>query len=188
MTGIAHVHPSATLQPSKLELLAGWLPTRPWFDGDPAQLQRLAAFRFVDPAGEVGLDTMLVACDQTILHVPVTWRAEPLADGDLIGTLEHSVLGTRYCYDGPSDPVYVTELERVIRQGDTAADIQAEGEKELRPHTVQVRGSGIEGGRASGSVEVIRHLGGLAPDGIGRLLATWEDQGRGRSDVLAVLH
>ena len=37
MSGTAEVHQS-TLTPTKLELLAAWLPTQPWFDGDAADL------------------------------------------------------------------------------------------------------------------------------------------------------
>ena len=43
----------ATLTPGKLELLAGWLPARPWCPG-VEDLRQLGAYRFDDPAGEVG--------------------------------------------------------------------------------------------------------------------------------------
>ena len=137
MSGTAEVHTTATLSPSKLELLAEWLPKQAWFNGDPADLERVAFWRFVDPDGEVGIDSMLIRSGEAIYHVPVTWRAEPLDEGDLIGTLEHSELGTRYGYDAVSDPVYVVELLRVIHEGDTEADL-SRGEKSMT-----VEGSGI---------------------------------------------
>ena len=36
MSGAAELHVGATLTPSKLELLAQWLPAQQWFHGDPA--------------------------------------------------------------------------------------------------------------------------------------------------------
>ena len=46
--------------------------------------------------------------DGSVLHVPVTYRAAPVAGADehLIGTMEHSVLGRRWAYDGCADPVF----------------------------------------------------------------------------------
>lgn len=88
----------AELYPSKLELLAVWLPTRPWYRGpaDPAP-QRVAACRFDDPAGAVGIETMLVRAGESVYHTPLTYRDAPLAgDADsLLGTAEHTVLGRR---------------------------------------------------------------------------------------------
>ncbi|NKQ29357.1 maltokinase N-terminal cap-like domain-containing protein, partial [Streptomyces galbus] len=52
-----------TLEPTKLELLTGWLPTRPWYTGDGApELSRPGGFRLDDPEGEVGIE-FLVALD-----------------------------------------------------------------------------------------------------------------------------
>jgi hypothetical protein len=51
---MAVMHPT-TLVPSKLELLAAWLPSQPWFDGDASRLESLGAYRFDDPVGDVGL-------------------------------------------------------------------------------------------------------------------------------------
>ena len=89
----------ATLVPSKLELLEEWLPRQPWFTGSAAGLERVAGYRFDDPAGEVGIETLLVrAPGGPLVQVPLTYRAAPLPDGArwLVGTLEHSVLGTRW--------------------------------------------------------------------------------------------
>src|SRR5690348_5501480 len=52
---MATIH-QATLTPTKLELLEAWLPGRHWYPADEAPgLQRIAACRFDDPAGEVGV-------------------------------------------------------------------------------------------------------------------------------------
>lgn len=188
MSGTAHVHPEATLRPSKIELLAAWLPEQPWFDGDATHLERVATFRLVDPDGEVGLDCMLIASDGAVFHVPVTWRATPLENGDPIGTLEHSVLGTRYGYDAPSDPVYMAELARVISAGDTDADVVAEGEDGPRARTIAVVGTGSTTGKKLGdSPCIVRKLDGLWPEADAHLIGTWKPHGAGRRDVLATL-
>lgn len=191
MSGTAEVHPEATLTPTKLDLLAAWLPTRSWFTSDAADLERVAFFRFVDPEGEVGLDCMLIASAGTVYHVPVTWRAEELPEGELIGTLEHSLLGTRYCYDAPTDPVYVAELVRVIREGDEDADIVAAGADEPIAPTIDVVGSGVTPGvDALGQVRLVRVLDSLHEDtkgARGLLVGTWTHEDTEREDVLAVL-
>ena len=191
MSGTAQVHRTATLSPTKLELLAGWLPQQAWFEGDADDLTRVAQYRFVDPDGEVGLDGMLIASASAVYHVPVTWRAEPLAEGALIGTLEHSALGTRYGYDATTDPVYVSELLRVIREGDTGAEYQSAETGETLEQTMQVAGTGLPPTvDAQGQVRLIRVLDAAHEDtraARGLLTATWQLAGEPREDVLAVL-
>ncbi|MFI2762206.1 1,4-alpha-glucan branching protein [Streptomyces echinatus] len=110
-----------TLKPTKVELLAGWLPTRPWYRGGPDPvLEKSGGFRLDDPEGEVGIEFM-VATDttdpgRTAYLVPLTYRGAPLdgAEHALVGTTEHGVLGTRWVYDGCHDPVLVTELLSLI--------------------------------------------------------------------------
>ena len=57
--------------------------------------------------------------------MPLTYRAGALdgADGALIGTSEHGVLGRRWIYDGVHDPVLRTQLVALI-QGDAEAQAQ----------------------------------------------------------------
>ncbi|MFI0942590.1 1,4-alpha-glucan branching protein [Streptomyces sp. NPDC021020] len=110
-----------TLKPNKLELLTGWLPTRPWYRGGGAPvLEKSGGFRLDDPAGEVGIEFM-VATDVSgpapvPYLVPLTYRAAPLegAGRALVGTMEHGVLGKRWAYDGCHDPVLVSELLALI--------------------------------------------------------------------------
>lgn len=66
MSGTAEINPDATLVPTKLELLAAWLPGQAWFAGDAADLKRVASYRFADPDGEVGIETLLVASSSQI--------------------------------------------------------------------------------------------------------------------------
>jgi hypothetical protein len=136
----------ATLVPSKLELLAGWLPTRPWFPG--GEVTQLGAYRLDDPAGEVGLEAFLLQTggDRQVLHVPLSYRAAPLPEGDqaLLGTMEHSVLGTRWMYDGCADPVFAATLATTVLTGGHQAELVLDSGGTREP-TVTVVGSGSEG-------------------------------------------
>ncbi|OIV36291.1 hypothetical protein BIV57_17105 [Mangrovactinospora gilvigrisea] len=114
---MAFVH-NTTLVPSKLDLLTGWLPDRPWYvprPGGPA-LERVGGFRLDDPDGEVGIELMAAAdggAGGTVYHLPLAYRGAPLPgapDDALLGTSEHGVLGTRWIYDGSRDPVLLAAL------------------------------------------------------------------------------
>ncbi|HEY3547599.1 MAG TPA: hypothetical protein VGK17_16120 [Propionicimonas sp.] len=154
----------AELRPSKIELVAGWAPTQPWFEagtdpatGDAADLANVAAFRFDDPAGEVGVETLLVrAGDGPVLQVPLTYRGAPLAGGEarLIGTMQHSVLGQRWVYDGAGDPVYLTAVATAALTGGRQADlyVHVDGELVRREPTALVVGSGTDGSPVPGAV------------------------------------
>ena len=140
----------ATLVPSKLELIASYLPQQPWFSpGDTAQTALLGAYRFDDPAGEVGLETHLVAHAGTVYQVPLSYRGAELpgAEGWLVGTMEHSVLGKRWVYDACADPVYVATLATAILTGQHGAEqfVEVDGKLEPRPSTAQVQGNGTHG-------------------------------------------
>jgi hypothetical protein len=138
----------ATLRPTKLELLAGWLPDRPWSRVPAgAPVERVASFRFDDPAGAVGIETMLVrAGDGPVHHVPLTYRDAPLGGGDrwLIGTTEHSVLGPRWVYDACGDQVYAAELAGAILTGTGQAEefVDVDGRLERREPAMTATGSG----------------------------------------------
>ncbi|MET0491926.1 MAG: hypothetical protein ABW000_02220 [Actinoplanes sp.] len=192
----------AELTPTKLELLQGWLPGRPWFQGEAsAALTRVAAFRFDDPAGEVGIETMLVrAGDGPVLQVPLTYRDAPLAGAEahLIGTTDHSVLGHRWVYDACGDPIYAAQLAHTIFTGGEQAEqvIEIDGKLETREPTMTVTGSGAEdaGAPAVGEVAevvdedpttivteklelvVLRHLGTTDRTSGPILAGTWPGQ------------
>lgn len=188
MSGTAEVHPDATLTPGKLEIIAQWLPTQPWFTGDPSDLDRVARFRFVDPDGEVGMETLLVASGGVTYQVPLTYRAEPLVDAAeyLVGTMEHSTLGKRWVYDATGDPVYLDELIRVIRDADNEAQLSS-GEQ-----TMTVEGSGAQlVANSSGTARLARVLDAehrLPSRVVGNLTGTWTQDGQQRTAVLATLH
>jgi maltokinase-like protein len=131
---VAVVH-QTTLTPTKLELLSSWLPAQPWYAAEArAELARAGGFRLDDPAGEVGIEFMVVRADsgdqQRWYQVPLTYRGAPLAsaaDAALIGTSEHGVLGKRWVYDGLHDPVLAAQLLALI-QGRTQAQAQSQSD------------------------------------------------------------
>jgi Maltokinase N-terminal cap domain len=173
----------AELSPSKLELLGGWAPSQPWFDGDGA-LRLVGAYRLDDPYGQVGIETLLVrAGDGPVLQIPLTYRNDPHEGADqwLIGTMEHSVLGTRWTYDAVGDPVYRDELARTILTGGTEVElwIEIDGVMTRRDPTARVLGSGTESAPdlPRVSVETIRTPNAsTAPDDSFVLTGTWAEQ------------
>jgi len=135
----------ATLKPTKLELLAEWLPTQPWSGLTPGdEVQIVGRFRFDDPAGEVGVETVLVGTPTgAVLQAPLTYRAEPLAGAEefLICEMDHSVLGRRWVYDAVGDHVYADTLHRAIVTGGREADL-AGPEGNPVPKEATAQGSG----------------------------------------------
>lgn len=142
------VHHTATLAPTKQELAGAWLPSRPWAPDGP--IEKVAEYRFDDPAGEVGVETILWRTSGgTLLQVPFSYRGSPLegADAHLVGTCDHSVLGKRWVYDGCGDPVWAETLTSAILTGGTQAQMVIERDGELVdvPARMQVLGSGAVG-------------------------------------------
>jgi maltokinase-like protein len=127
---MAVIHYHASLTPTKLELLAPWLPGQPWYrnGGGAPDLAKVGGFRLDDPDGRVGLEFMVVtdAATGTSYHVPMTYRDHELpgAADALIGTAEHGALGHRWIYDGTRDPVLVTQLVALI-QGEAEPQAQS---------------------------------------------------------------
>ncbi|MGW7541044.1 maltokinase N-terminal cap-like domain-containing protein [Streptomyces sp. NPDC054770] len=116
-----------TLKPTKVELLAAWLPTRSWYHGSAApEPARAGGFRLDDPEGEVGIEFMVVTEESGAYLVPLTYRGAPLggAEHALVGTTEHGVLGPRWVYDGCHDPVLTAELLALI-EGRAEAQAQS---------------------------------------------------------------
>jgi hypothetical protein len=154
----------ASLTPTKLELLAAWLPGRDWYPGTtaPGALVRVGACRFDDPAGEVGVETIVVrAGDGPLLHTPLTYRSAPLPGAEpwLLGTAEHSVLGTRWVYDACADPVYVAAVAAAIRAGTGEAEefVETPDGAVRREPLMSVRGSA---GGPAGAARLIRTADG----------------------------
>jgi hypothetical protein len=136
----------ATITPTKEELIAAWAPTRPW--GPPATdpIDVIGSYRFDDPDGRVGMETHLVRAGGVLLQVPLTYRDEPLdgAEDALITEMEHSVLGTRWVYDGLRDPRLVVMLAAVAMtgQGEALGMALYRDRWYIAPSNVRIQGGG----------------------------------------------
>ncbi|WP_420369101.1 CG0192-related protein [Curtobacterium sp. L1-20] len=201
---MAVIH-QAELRPSKAEALAAWLPTQPWSSVPAGGRTTVAGkFRFDDPAGEVGVETLIVRTDDgRFLHAPLTYRGAPLAGAEafLVTEMDHSVLGRRWVYDAVGDPVYADVLRRAIATGGHEAELERAAGTGTWDKEGTARGSGTatdsptvtdvaartEGATTTvdtgyGHIVVARVVGTALPDG-DVLTAEWSDG----SGVLAVL-
>ena len=148
----------AEITPSKLELVQRWIPSQRWFLGDPAGLAPHAAFRFDDPEGEVGVESLLLhAADGSTLQVPLTYRGAPLAGAEahLVGEMEHTVLGHRWVYDGAGDPACIAAFATAAFTGGHDAELVVDGQSGLRAPTARVVGSGT--GYAAVDAALVAH-------------------------------
>jgi hypothetical protein len=136
----------ATITPTKAELIADWGPTQPWWPSTTEPIDVIGSYRFDDPDGRVGMETHLVVADGNLLQVPLTYRDEPLdgADDCLITEMHHSVLGTRWVYDGLRDPRFVVMLAAVTMtgQGEALGMALYEGRWYVAPSNVRIQGGG----------------------------------------------
>ena len=145
---MALIH-KAVLNPSKLDLLSAWLPSQHWFTGETEQ-QQLSEYRFDDPAGEVGLEALLVHGGAgPVLHVPLTYRGTPLPGTEDPPGRRRGALGAgkRWVSDGCGDPVWATALAVAVLTGGTQAEefYDVDGRLEPRAPTATVWGSGTSG-------------------------------------------
>ncbi|HVV17830.1 MAG TPA: hypothetical protein VHF06_00235 [Pseudonocardiaceae bacterium] len=205
---MARIH-HTTLTPTKLELLAGWLPKQPWYCGGTPELTKAGGFRLDDPAGEVGIEFMVVTDgstgDAVSYHVPLTYRAAACADAEagFIGTAEHGVLGTRWIYDGVHDPVLIAQLLALIGgqaqpQAQSVSDTPDPSVVGRSDVTLAVAGPVVDGtdipvtvaDTDRGVLRVVRVLepDDSAPEGVGHVAAGWRmpdgTEARGRFAVV----
>lgn len=180
---MAAIH-HTTMTPTKLELLAAWLPKQSWYEGGAAtpDLVKAGGFRLDDPDGAVGIEFMIVA-DSTAREpvaylVPMGYRGAALegVPGEaLIGTSEHGVLGTRWIYDGVHDPVVTAQLGALLRGEATP---QHQNESDTPDPTVTVQGAAPDAGPAVRVNRVLRQAeaeaeADAAQTASGRLVAGW---------------
>lgn len=189
------VHPGAVLSPHFRDFLPPWMARQPWYRGNGIpSLTPVGYFRFEDPDGEVGVETHLVSDTTALYQVPMTYRGAsldqvPAADSALIATAEHSVLGTRWIYDGPADPVWRSAILRLARDGG-ASD----------PSTKRGAGPALARGRAlitqdltarTTTIELRRLLTPGEPavesDTAGLVMGTWHPDGPGTASVTGCL-
>lgn len=172
---MAIVH-RAELKPSKMELVSAWLPGREWCSVDSsAAIERVSAFRFDDPAGEVGIETFIVGVGEQRFHVPLTYRGAPLPEATLVGTLEHSVLGQRWVYDGPTDPVYVSVVRDVICSAGQDVDMVLDDGTPVPRLDWWGRavGTGARAGQAEWDLAVARELPAAGAPNAPALVGSW---------------
>jgi hypothetical protein len=158
---MATIHSGTTMVPTKLELLAAWLPGQHWYEGsERPELSKAGGFRLDDPAGEVGIEFAFVSDGTTTYHVPMTYRGAPLrgAEDGLIGTSEHGVLGTRWVYDAAHDPVAVNALLDFVGGG---APAQSQSQSDTLDESVGRRWTGPD---RPADMEVVRVLGERTAD------------------------
>src|SRR5690349_628864 len=106
----------------------------------------IGSYRFDDPDGRVGMETHLLVAGATWFQVPLTYRDEPLEGGEdaLITEMEHSVLGTRWVYDGLRDPLFVVMLAGVAMtgQGEALGMAVYDDRWYIAPSNVRIQGGG----------------------------------------------
>jgi maltokinase len=132
---VAEIHKGTWLRPGKKELLTRWMGAQRWYasKGSTPDLTVLTGWRLADPAGAVGIETLLVSdaagAEPVTYQVPLTYRGAPVEalGGALVGTMEHGVLGSRWVYDGAHDPVYAAALLSLI-QGEAVAESSTESD------------------------------------------------------------
>ncbi len=155
---MAIVHPTSTISPTKLEIVQTWLGDQEWFDGDPAELKagRRFTYRFEDPAGEVGIESVLVRSADTVYQLPLTYRAAELEGGDpfFLTHMDHSVLGRRWIYFGLGDPVLVTQFVSAIVSGGRSVALEFEHEGQLQTVDTAVKAWGIGSGEPVSDVTI----------------------------------
>jgi len=141
----------ATISPTKEDLLARWAPTTRWGPSPGTDVKSIGSYRFDDPEGRVGMEVFLLDAGGVLFHVPLTYRDDPLdgAAAALITEMEHSVLGTRWVYDGLRDPRFLIMLAGVslTGQGEALGMAQYEGRWYVAPSNVRVVGGGWNRGR-----------------------------------------
>ena len=136
----------ATITPTKAELIAAWAPTQSWGPRPDVPIEVIGSYRFDDPDGRVGMETHLVTAGDTLLQIPLTYRDEPLsgAEDALIVEMQHSVLGTRWVYDGLRDPRNIVMLAAVAMtgQGEALGMAVYDDRWYIAPSNVRIRGGG----------------------------------------------
>jgi Maltokinase N-terminal cap domain len=136
----------ATITPTKEDLIAKWAPTQPWGPPVDVPIEVIGSYRFDDPDARVGMEIHLATYGTSVLHVPLTYRDAPLEDAEdaLIVEMDHSVLGTRWVYDGLRDPQLIVMLAAVAMtgQGEAVGMVVYDGRWYIAPSKVRIQGGG----------------------------------------------
>lgn len=187
------IYPDATLTPHFREFLPEWVARQPWYTGTGVPvLSPVGYFRFEDPEGEVGIETHLVADGSVLYQIPMTYRGAPLKEASfteteaLITTAEHSVLGTRWIYDGVADPLWVSELLHLVRTNGTS---EPSTKRAIGP--AEARGRQLLPAGDTATIELMRVLTTDRPvdeRGVaGIVTGTWHPDGPGTAAITGCL-
>ena len=182
--GMAIIY-DADLSPSKTEILRSFLAGRSW--GESGELELLGAYRFDDPEGEVGVECHLVKMGETTYHLPLAYRPARVegVEEHLLATMQHSVLGERFVYDGLADETALDCFRRALCGEQQQAELEIHEEdgtlREVQPQSITLSLEVDEGEQPPTGEELLegapftiaRTLGGL--DGTVRLHAAWAD-------------
>lgn len=170
----------ATVTPTKRELLERAL-------GGPVTV--FGTYRFDDPDGEVGVEAFIVESGTTTRQVVWTYRGAPLdaAGEHLVATMEHSVLGRRWVYNGCGDPVALACFRRALlgQQQQATEELWDRGERVgLREPSVQLALANAATPTTHGNVTLVSALDEHMDQTHGaRLMARWA----GGEGVVAIL-
>ncbi|KQB86862.1 maltokinase N-terminal cap-like domain-containing protein [Corynebacterium lowii] len=179
-TYVAEVYSDATLEPGKPEFQRRFLLSEGLLREGEAHTQQ-AAWRLIDPEGQVGMEVTIVSVGERLFQVPLTYRPEPLpADVPTLGEMAHSVLGTRYIYDARRDPAFRDALNAVVREGGTAASKRDLSTGEVQPPQVEFRVIPGEGAEVLVVLDDQRN-----DDAPGTLMGTWGEEPQRYRAVLA---
>jgi hypothetical protein len=136
----------ATITPTKADVISRWAPTTPWGPAPGTEMSTIGSYRFDDPEGRVGMEVFLVDAGGVVFQVPLTYRDEPLenAGAALITEMDHSVLGTRWVYDGLRDERFLVMLAGVSMtgQGEALGMVLYDGRWYVAPSNVRLVGGG----------------------------------------------
>ncbi|WPF65539.1 MULTISPECIES: maltokinase N-terminal cap-like domain-containing protein [unclassified Corynebacterium] len=180
----AEVYADAQLEPGKEDFQRRFLEREGLLNpGDT--FTALAAWRLIDPEGQVGMEVAVIALNDGLVQVPLTYRPGPLPDTEgLLGEMAHSVLGTRYIYDARRDPVFAAALREVVRAGGQPVAKQNVKTGEIIPSPVRFQITPGEHTEVAVRVEEAFDDATLAAIP-GTIVGTWDEEGQHRSAVLA---
>lgn len=189
----AEVYDDARIDPGKehfhrLFLDRESIPTR------GRSLAPLAAWRMVDPEGEVGMEMTIVelttssgAEQNVFVQIPLTYRSASLGEEyehALLGTMHHSYLGERWVYDARYDPVFQRELVRTIEDGLPAAKRKLVRNGQIFSPTVTLNSNPAPGEQPQIIITLEPPVEG--PAETGELRATWRHGDHHVTSIVAV--
>ena len=144
---------TARLDPDKPE----WIRRRLVAHGLPADVdaEQIGSYRLDDPAGEVGVEAMLLRVGDRLYQTAFAYRGDHPVAGDVVAEADHSVLGRRWIMDAATDPDARRILAAAVRGDIPQARLEMHDESgthlETRTPDLTLR---VVGAGATGALEV----------------------------------